>query len=81
MRHLDNSIEQPDCMPYQEGSIDMAKINRAFMINGEKHWIRANTEQEYCDKLLKLTGANQEEPKPKHLSWTCPVSRTIFDSG
>lgn len=67
MRHLDNSIEQPDCMPYQEGSIDMAKINRAVMINGEKHWIRANTEQEYCDKLLKLTGANQEEPKLKHL--------------
>lgn len=44
----------------------MAKINRAVMINGEKRWIRANTEQEYCDKLLKLTGANQQEPKHKH---------------
>lgn len=68
MRHLDNSIEQPDCMPYQEGSIDMAKINRAVMINGEKHWIRANTEQEYCDKAAKLLGANsqQEQDKPKH---------------
>lgn len=44
----------------------MAKINGAVMINGEKRWIRANTEQEYCDKLLKLTGANQQEPKHKH---------------
>ena len=44
----------------------MAKINRTVMINGEKRWIRANTEQEYCDKLLKLIGANQQEPKQKH---------------
>ncbi len=44
----------------------MAKINRAVMINDEKHWIRANTEQEYCDKLLKLTGTYQQEPKGKH---------------
>ena len=35
----------------------MAKINRTVMINGEKRWIRANTEQEYCDKLLKMIGA------------------------
>jgi len=54
-------------MPYQGGNTDMAKINRAVMINGEKRWIRANTEQEYCDKLLKLTGANQQEPTQKHL--------------
>ena len=44
----------------------MAKINRTVMINGEKRWIRASTEQEYCDKLLKLIGANQQEPKQKH---------------
>ena len=65
-QHLDNSIEQPDCMPYQGGNTDMAKINRTVMINGEKRWIKANTEQEYCDKLLKLIGANQQEPKQKH---------------
>ena len=44
----------------------MAKINRAVMINGEKRWIRANTEQEYCDKLLKLTGTDQQERKSNH---------------
>ena len=31
-----------------------AKINRAVIINGEKKWVRANTEQEYADKLAKL---------------------------
>lgn len=50
-------------MPYQEGNTDMAKINRTVMINGEKRWIRANTEQEYCDKLLKLTGTNQQNAR------------------
>jgi hypothetical protein len=57
-------------MPYQGGNTDMAKINRAVMINGEKHWIRANTEQEYCDKLLKLIGAYQQEPKANTFSVT-----------
>ena len=32
------------------------KITRTVTINGAKHWIRANTEQEYADKLLKLVG-------------------------
>lgn len=34
----------------------MAKITRTVTINGVKHWIRASTEQEYADKLLKLVG-------------------------
>lgn len=53
--HLDNMNISPDCMPFQ-GAGEMAKINRAVTINGTKHWIRANTEQEYCDKLLALSG-------------------------
>ncbi|MCI9552944.1 MAG: hypothetical protein HFE94_05345 [Acutalibacter sp.] len=66
-QYLDNRIEQFDGMPDQEDS-DMAKINRAVTINGEKRWIRANTEQEYIDKAAKLLGANsqQEQDKPKH---------------
>lgn len=32
----------------------MAKINRTIVIKGTKRWIRANTEQEYADKLAKL---------------------------
>lgn len=34
----------------------MAKITRTVTLNGVKHWIRANTEQEYAGKLLKLVG-------------------------
>ena len=86
MQHLDNRIEQLDCMPYQEGNTDMAKINRAVMINGEKRWIRANTEQEYCDKLLKLTGTDQQERKSNHpfpkyaLNWFETYSKPNIES-
>lgn len=49
----------------------MAKITRTVTINGVKHWIRASTEQEYADKLLKLVGpqsAPSATPEPvKHL--------------
>lgn len=65
-QNLDNRIEL-DCTPFQ-GEIEMAKITRTVTINGAKHWIRANTEQEYADKLLKLTGAPSTAPEPvKHL--------------
>lgn len=60
IQHLDKHIE-PDCMPYQGGNTDMAKINRAVMINGEKRWIRANTEQEYADKLIRLLDCKPPE--------------------
>ena len=59
-QHLDNRIEL-DCTPFQ-GENEMApKITRTVIINGAKHWIRANTEQEYADKLLKLVGT-QDTP-------------------
>ena len=59
-QHLDNRIEL-DCTPFQ-GENEMApKITRTVTINGAKHWIRANTEQEYADKLLKLVGT-QDTP-------------------
>lgn len=51
--HLDNSIEL-GCMPLQQGVEEMAKINRTIVIKGTKRWIRANTEQEYADKLARL---------------------------
>lgn len=52
--HLDNSTQELDCMPFQQEVEGMAKITRTVMINGTKHWIRANTEQEYANKLLEL---------------------------
>ena len=46
----------------------MAKIPRTITINGAKHWIRANTEQEYADKLLKLVGSQDTaQERGKHL--------------
>ena len=66
-QHLDNRIEL-DCTPFQ-GENDMApKITRTVTINGAKHWIRANTEQEYADKLLKLVGTQDTaQERGKHL--------------
>ncbi len=64
--HLDN-CKSSDCTPFQ-GEIEMAKITRTVTINGVKHWIRASTEQEYADKLLKLVGTQSAAPEPsKHL--------------
>lgn len=67
-QHLDNC--KADCTPFQ-GEIEMAKITRTVTINGVKHWIRASTEQEYADKLLKLVvpqSAPSAAPEPaKHL--------------
>lgn len=64
--HLDNSTQELDCMPFQQGVEGMAKITRTVMINGTKHWIRANTEQEYANKLLELISYTLPETG-KHL--------------
>ena len=60
--HLDNSTQELDCMPFQQGGEGMAtKINRTIMIGGVKRWIHANTEQEYADKLMKLLDSKPPE--------------------
>lgn len=65
--NLDNRIEVLDCMPFQQGVEGVAtKINRAVTVDGVKRWIRADTEQEYADKLIKLFSGRQYE-KEKHL--------------
>ncbi len=52
---LDNTIQKLDCMPFQEGDVEMAtKINRTVKIDGVKRWIHANTEQEYAEKLIEV---------------------------
>ena len=67
-QHLDNSTQDLDCMPFQQGVEEMAKITRTVTINGTKHWIRANTEQEYADKLLMLVGSQSTAvDRSKHL--------------
>jgi len=58
----------------QEENIDMAKINRA------------DTEQEYCNKLLKLTETSKQKPKSKHpfsayaLNWFEVYSKPNIES-
>lgn len=51
-QHLEN-YKNVGNTPFQKGDGNM-KINRAVMIGGEKRWIRANTEQEYADKIIRL---------------------------
>ena len=64
--HLDNCTKL-DCTPFQ-GENEMAKITRTVTLNGVKHWIRANTEQDYAEKLLKLAGSqNTAQQNSKHL--------------
>ena len=58
--HLDNGTEL-DCMPFRQEGEEMAKITRAVTIGGVKHWIRANTEQEYANKLLELVAHKPPE--------------------
>lgn len=54
--HLDNEIVL-ESTPSSEGDTEMAtKINQPVIINGEKKWIRANTMQEFTDKVIKLMG-------------------------
>ena len=38
------------------------KINRTVVIDGQRRWIRANTEQEYAEKLLKLYAGESAVP-------------------
>lgn len=65
--HLDNSIAAV-CMPLSEGDTEMAtkhKINQSIIINGQKHWMTADTMQEFTDKVIQLLGTPQD--RSKHL--------------
>ena len=53
--HLDNRIAD---MPESEGGVsDMAKykFNQYVTVCGEKHWVTANTLQEFTDKVMRLS--------------------------
>ena len=45
--------------------INSNKIRRRVMIHGEQTWISANSEQEYADKLLRLTSGPQHQTSHK----------------
>lgn len=48
-------------------SINKKKIRRQVEIHGVKVWITADTEQEYANKLLNLSGSTNRVPDRKHL--------------
>lgn len=65
--NLDNSISPTSgdmpCLPALGGN-DMAyKINRTVTVDGQRKWIRANTEQEYFEKVVQLMGGKTAEPQ------------------
>lgn len=53
----------------QGGKQRPMKINRSVVINGNRKWIRANSEQEYAEKLLKLSapGVEKIQVPTKHI--------------
>ena len=54
LRHLEMQNKTDEEAPEPKGAgLDMAtKINRTVVIDGQRRWIHANTEQEYAEKLL-----------------------------
>lgn len=65
IKHLENCIDVENT-PFQKGDGPTMKINRAVVIGEKKHWIRANTEQEYAEKLMELYGGSIQAPTQKH---------------
>ena len=65
--HLENTTESNEtALSHKGDGPDMATtINRSVILNGKKCWIHANTEQEYADKLLKLS-ADSLAPATAH---------------
>ena len=58
---LDNHIGEADRMPFREEAGMATRINRTVIVDGQKKWIHANTEQEYADKLAKLMQADVQK--------------------
>lgn len=55
-RYLENRRNTDGFAPPPEGDGPemTTKIRRSITVDGKQHWIRANSEQEYAEKLLKL---------------------------
>jgi len=54
-------IESEEHMP-----LNKKKIRREVLLNGEKVWVTADSEQEYVDKLLRLSGIRNVPTGEKH---------------
>lgn len=64
---LDNRTSLRSCPESEDRMLlNKKKIRREIQINGEKVWITADNEQDYANKLLKLSGVTHHE-EAKHL--------------
>ena len=64
--HLDNPIQIDDgnmpSFPLIGDGFMAYKINRTVTIDGQRKWIRANSEQEYFEKVVQLMGCSAAAP-------------------
>lgn len=76
--HLDKRISD---MPESEGGVsDLAKykFNQYVTVCGEKHWVTANTLQEFTDKVMRLsqgTGKGKHVFRDYALNWYTTYSK------
>ncbi|MCR5783946.1 MAG: site-specific integrase [Clostridia bacterium] len=42
------------------------RINRRVSVDGVSHWIHANNEQDYCNKIVSISRGNAPEQKQRH---------------
>lgn len=66
--HLEKQMKETISLPLLEGETDMAKhkINQSIVISDQKHWITADSMQEFTDKVVRLIGTPQEKEAKKH---------------
>lgn len=67
IKYLENSIGTNECVPSLEGDNTevSTKINQSVMIHGTRHWIRANSIQEFTDKVVILaSNVHKQEKHP-----------------
>ena len=65
--HLGNRINRP-YKPDKEAEmpINKKKIRREITVNGAKIWVTADTEQEYADKITRLSGNAERPARSQH---------------
>lgn len=64
---LDNRKARYPCIESEDiMALNTKKIRRPIRINGEQVWITADSEQEYAEKLMRLSGTSQRTYR-KHL--------------
>lgn len=65
--HLGNRINRPYKLDKEaEMPINKKKIRREITVNGARIWVTADTEQEYADKITRLSGNTERPTRSQH---------------